>query len=520
MAENQTSLSLVIKAVDKTTGPLRALTARLNQLTAPLAKWNEKLAGIGKALEPLKPMGEAFGKFGGALKNVGSEVLNLGAKIAGLALGAGFAFFGIIKGAVDAGDKLGEMADRTGLAVDVYASLGFAAAQADVDQESFNSAMDKFNKNLGQMKAGGGEMIAFLNKVSPALAKQVKAAGSTEEALSLMTDAFKRIDDPAKSAALSAAVFGKSGLQMGRFLHQGSAAIQEQQRRFIELSGSQEDFARGAGALDNAMRESEVALTGVRNAIAGALFPAVTEISKAVTDFLAKNRDGLKKWATETGAAIQKWIAGGGIDRLIAGFREVAAGVGRVLDFLGPTGTALALLGVLALPLIGSLAGLAAATVTLGVALLPFVGLAAPILAVVGAVAGLATLGVLLYKNWDGISVMFTRWGDTLREGVLSAWEAVRPILAKLAMVPGFGAVLGAGDFAAGQVTNAIESRAGLAPGALAARAAAAQGARSTSTQANVSVSFDNLPRGATVTTEPTSSQPVDLSMGYSQVTP
>ncbi len=518
MAGKETSLSLVIKAVDKATAPLRALTVKLHQLTAPIAKWNEKLEGLGKALEPLKPIGEAAGKVGSALKNVGAEVFNLGARIAGLALGAGFAFFGIVKGAMDAGDQLGELADRTGLTVDAYASLQFAAAQADVSQEDFNSSMDKFNKHLGEIKSGGGSFLKFLQKVSPALAKEIKGAKSTEEALSLMTDAFKRIDDPAKSAILSSEAFGKSGLQMGRFLHQGSAAIQEQQRRYLELHGSSEDLARGAGALDNQMREAEVALLGVRDAVAGALFPAVTELGRALTTFLATNREGLKKWATEAGAAIQKWIDGGGIDRLIAGFRQVADVVGRVLTFLGPMGTALAVLGVLALPLIGSLAGLAAATVSLGIALFPFAALLAPILAVVGAVAGLATLGVLLYKNWDGIKEMFAGWGDSLRESVLSAWEAVRPILAKLAMVPGFGAVLGAGDFAAGQVTNAIESRAGLRAGALAAREMT--GARNMSTEARVSVDFSNLPRGARVSTDSASSQPVDLSTGYSMAAP
>lgn len=522
MAGKETSLSLVIKAVDKATAPLRALTVRLHRLTAPIAKWNERIAGLGKALAPLKPIGEAAGKFGGALRNVGSEVFNLGARIGALALGAGVAFFSIVKGAVDAGDKLGEMADRVGLGVDTYASLQFAAAQADVDQEQFNSAMDKFNKHLGEIKAGGGPFLAFLNKVSPALAREVKGAKSTEEALSLMTDAFKRIDDPAKSAILASEAFGKSGLQMGRFLHQGSAAIQEQQRRYLELTGSQEEFARNAGVLDNQMRETEVAFLGVRNAIAGALFPAVTGLGKALTDFLAKNREGLAAWAKKTGAAISAWVEGGGVDRLVAGFRQVADVVGRVLEFLGPTGTALAALGVLALPLVASLGSLAVAAVSLGIALAPFAALLPPILAVVGAIAGLAALGVTLYKNWDKISDVFTGFGDSLREGVLGAWDAIRPILARIAAIPGIGIPfrmgLANGDAMAGQVTQAIESRAGLAAGALAARPM--YGPSANNGKAAISVSFDNLPRGAQVSVEPNSSQPVDMSMGYSSVLP
>jgi hypothetical protein len=116
---------------------------------------------------------------------------------------------------------------------------------------------------------------------------------------------------------------------MGRFLHQGSAAIQEQQRRYMELTGSQEDFARGAGLLDNQMRETELAFTGLRNVAAGALFPALTQLAGAVTAFLVKNRDGLKRWATGAAAALQKWIDGGGIDRLVASLTAIGGAVVR-----------------------------------------------------------------------------------------------------------------------------------------------------------------------------------------------
>jgi len=514
----ESSLTLTVKAVDKATAPLRALTVRLHQLTAPIAKWNERLKGLGKALEPLKPIGDAAGKVGGAMKNVASEVFNLGARIAGLALGAGALFFGIVRGAMNAGDELGEMADRTGLAVDTFASLRFAAAQADVEQEEFNGAMDRFNKNLGEIKAGGGAFLHFLNKVSPALAKEIKGAKGTEEALSMMTDAFKRIDDPAKSAALSSAAFGKSGLQMGRFLHQGSAAIQEQQRRYLELSGSQEEFAKGAGALDNQMRETETALTGVRNAVAGALFPAVAQLAKGLSDFMVKNRDGLKKWATETGAAISRWVNGGGLDRLAAGFGRVLDVVGQVTTYLGPAGTALAVIGVMALPLIASLGGLAAAVVTLGVALAPFAPLVGTVLTFLAVAAQLAAAGLMIAANWEPLKFIFEDWGNSLRFAVLDAWTAVRPILAALSKVPGLGltggGALAAGDFATGQVRAAIDARRSLGGAASAAAAPIA----SLQSENRLFVEFDNAPKGTRVSSESSRGGAVDLSVGYSMV--
>ncbi len=533
-------LEVVIKAVDKATAPVRALTVQIHKLTAPLKniKLFDQVRSLGKAIN-FEGISKGLSGVGSAMGKVGSEVFSLGAKLAGIAVAAGAAFFHIIKSSVDAGDKLGEMADRVGLTVDVYASLGHAAAQADVDQESFNTAMDKFNKNMGEMTHGkGGEFLHFLNEVSPTLAKQVKAAKGTEAALALMTDAFARIDDPAKSAALSAAAFGKSGLQMGRFLHQGSAAIQEQQRRYFELTGSQEDFAKGAGELDNAMRENDLAFTGLRNTLAGAFFPALTELSKLVTTFLSKNRDGLKKWATSTATALQKWIDSGGFERLVENLKAVAESIGKVVEWLGPMGTMLAGVAVLALPLIASVGSLGVAMLSLAVEAFPLLYAAgAALWPVITAVAGsigafaasiapallavapfLFIAGALVFiakrigDNWGALSYIFKDWGNSIKWAVLDAWEAVRPILEKLSAFFGttstFGVALSAGNAAA----------AALTPSAVAAAAPTPD--TSFQSEARVSVDFANLPRGARVSSDPTSSQPVDLSMGYSMVTP
>lgn len=508
-------LSLVVRAVDKATGPLKRITERLNVANAPIREFSKTWKGFAEAAN-LGGLSKSLSGFGGALKNVAGETVALGAKLLGIASAAGFALFTVVRGAVDAGDKLGEMAARVGVGVDVYASLGFAAAQADVDQEQFNTSLDQFNKRLGEAKAGGGGLLEFLKKVSPRLGEQVKNAKSTEAALSLMTDAFARIDDPGKRAALAAAAFGKSGLQMGNFLHQGSKAIQEQQRRYLELAGSQEAFAAGAGDLDNALRESETAFLGLRSAIGGALFPALTKLAGLVTAFVVKNRDGIKLWAEGAARAIQAWIDGGGFQRLVDGFSRVASGIGWVLDKLGPMGTVAAGAGALALPLIGALGSLAAAAVSVGVNLIPllsmFPGLGAGILAALGpigafllAVGGVIAAGKAIYDNWADLKFIFTNWGIEIKFAVQDAWNAVKPIFDKISTVlnPRFG----------------FGDKPGALPPGFDPVAALPQSARSSQTEARVSVDFSNLPRGARVSTEPNSSQPVNLSAGYSMVT-
>jgi hypothetical protein len=559
-------LALVIKAVDKATAPLRKINDRIKHATAPVRRLGNSLKAFGEEAGFPKLL-KGFQGVGSALSNVGSAAFAVGQRIVAMAGVAGFALFSIVKGAVDAGDKLAEMADRVGLGVDVYASLQHAAAQADVEQEQFNSAMDQFNRRLGEAKANGGPLLAFLKRVSPAFAQQVKSAKTTEAALGLVTDAMAKIEDPGKRAALAAAAFGKSGLQMGNFLAQGSAEIQRQQLAYLRLAGSQEAFARGAGALDNVLREAEVAFAGVRNALAAELFPVFKELAEMLRDFLADNRGELAKWARETAGAIRDWVKGGGIQRITAAFKRFIAVVDPIVQKLGgwPVVIAAIAAAITAGPLLMALGGLAASFVTLGLA----IG-ATPVGWFLLAVAAIATAAWLVIDNWSHVTGFFeditASWKQSFSgfsefiRGVFTgdlsrAWEGLKDVFSgggkfwatlldgwvammKLSLAPilkpiewamkaagvtlpkaaSFRSLLGV-DSADPSITAPSLGAAEARP-MLGAESAAPLRAAQSKTEAHVTVDFNNLPRGARVTPARDNSTPLDLSVGYSMVTP
>ncbi len=490
-------LSLVIKAVDKATGPLAAITAKMAAVNAPFKKLSNSFSKLSAAAR-FPQIAEGFKNVGSAAGRVGSEAFALGAKIAALAAGAGIAFFSIVHGAIEAGDQLLTMSERVGLSVDVFASLSHAANKADIDQESFNGAMDQFNKRLGEAKAGGGSLLTFLKKVSPTLADQIKNAKGTEEAFGLMTDAMARIEDPGKRAALAAMAFGKSGLQMGNFLHQGSAEIQKQQLQFLALAGSQEKFAHGASDLDNAIKDVQLAFGGLSSAVMSELFPVLNDLAGQLKDFLAENRDGISKWAKETAAAISAWVKGGGIQRLIEGFKSFMATVQPIVDKLGGwpmviAGIAAAILGG---PLLMALAGFGAALVSLGITLAPIIvgfGLAG------AAIGGLALViiaaGASILSNWGEVKFFFKSMWEDLVFGARQAWEFLKPIFDKIAPFVGilasplkFGAEMVGKAFGGGAERPSLSADAARGPtGPLQSEAA-------------VTVNFTNAPPGTRVT--------------------
>lgn len=515
MAANEFPLTLVIRALDKATGPLRAMTARLNTITAPFRGFAKEWGKFSEAAG-LSKIGAGFRGVGSSIQNVGREAFALGARMFGLAAAGTFAAYTIVKGAVEAGDKLGEMSARVGTTVDFFASLQHAAAQADVDQESFNSSLDQFNKRLGQMRAGGGPLLAYLNKISPAFARQVKGAKSTEAALSLITDAMHRHKNVSDRAALSDAAFGKSGKAMAGFFGQGSAAIQEQQAAFMRLAGSQEAFAKNAGDLDNAMRETEVAFLGLRSAALGALFPAFTKLAKGLSDFIVKNRDGLQKWAETTGAAIQAWVDSGGIDRLVESLKSFAGTVGKVVDMIGGLkGVAAAAAVIMSGPLLGAVLSLVpaawsllAAFAPIGAALFPFFLAASPFLA---AAAGVAAAGAAIYENWAEIKNLFNDLWLEIRVAFLNGWAGIEPIVQKLLGAAGIVSQITSNPV--GFAANAI-----FGPAPAPALGAASARPRAGSNETRVKVAFSNVPPGVSVTPQSGGTAPLDLSVGRTMV--
>lgn len=589
MAEKKYPLSFIIRAFDKSTGALRAWNAKVRKLTqpirVPLTRLGNRLgalsqeAGLPRLVESFKGVGTALGK-------VNKEVFALGKKFLAMGAVATAVFFGITRSAVDAGDELAEMADRLGVTVDWFAQTRFAAEQADVPAEKFNDAMDTLSKRLGEAKAGGGPLLAFLNKVSPTLARQVRSASSTEEAFTLMVDAIEKVQDPARRAALGSAAFGRGAKQMSAFAGLGRKAIDAYRARFEQVAGSQERFARGAGDLDNAMRETQVAFLGLRNAAAGELFPALTELARAVTGLVAGNREGLAGWARRAGAALTAWVKGGGVQRLADGLGRLLKLGMRLLDSLGGWPTALAAVAaVMAGPLLSAVGGLISALVTLGAA----IG-ATPVGWLLAGLAAIVALAVLVWRNFDSIKkvaapafapvvpVLRNLWSQLQR-----LWAVLAPVL--LPALRAVGKVLGAvliiqlnqagkvlasvvdlvakwvglmADLASWAVTagTAIADAFGLAwekvkpiaevlqklatlslspTTAIAQGASALFGAGASLTgsaaapttrslggggETRVVVDFSNMPRGARVTADPQGTAPMDLSVGYSMLTP
>jgi hypothetical protein len=522
---NETNLSLIIRAIDKATGPLREITKKIEHSTGPVKKFGKEIHELGEQSGLFK-VGEAFKGVGEAAHKVGEKAFELGKELALMALEGGFVLFEFVKHFVEMGDAAKKTADRVGLTVDQFSSLQFAARKAGLSSEEFTGALDKFNKELGLAHHGTGKLYGFLAGASPVLLKQVTAAKSTEEALNLMWKAMEKFKTPADRAAFATQVFGKSMAKMGGLVKGGVEGLEEQRQLFFKLAGSQTNFAEGAEQLDEMLIDLSTAFNGVGASIAHEFFPVVLELTKSVRDFLVANRDGIASWARDTGKAIMEWVNGGGIQRLIDGFKSFIASVQPIVDKLG--GWPLVLAGVaaafMAAPLLGAIAGLVGSFFSLGAALVtlwPTLTLLGPILlpflpiaaAVAAACIGIALAAKSIYDNWDDLKLIFTDWWREIEDLFAKGWAVVSPIIDKLGGVTSIlQNPLGAAFKGSSMAVNALmgtDEPASQRPPIGAARPPPA-----TASAATITVDFNNAPKGTKAKAEGTHAA-LDLSMGY-----
>ncbi len=535
MADKQTKLSIVIRTVDQATAKIKAINATLDRVTKPIRDFKESLS----ELRSSSGLDDVIGGFRG----VGSAIAGILGKVALVGGVVGVAVAGLFK-LVDGFDELGDKAEEAGVSVDFLAQLRYAAERSGASVEQLDSGLKGFSSSLGMARAGTGKMAAFLNNVSPALLKQLKATKNNEEAFGLLADAMKKIEDPAKRAAFAQKTLGDASL--APLLFKGSKGIQELKDRYLDLAGSQQSAAEEAGKVDDSMKDLKASTDGIKAALVQGLAPALKVIVDKLGAWFKENRANIAEWAASLGKKIPDAV------------KALVGAFSRVIDFIRPFVDSATKLKVIAGAVAAVIVGpLVSSLYALGVALLT-----TPVGWIVAGIAAIAAGAYLLITNWDAVSGFFTEvwdtvtgkfgwartaikfalapiigvplaiiasWGDisdfftSLWDGVTSvfqrAWDFISGIVDK---------VVGAVDRVRNGVSDVIDFINPFSSDSDGSLGSVVQGfgqpslgnlvqgfGQSSSSSAKVTVDFANAPTGTRVRSDPQSTADVDLSVGY-----
>lgn len=183
--------------------------ANLGTLTLDLvAKTGSFIGPLDKAgRQAKKTSKDVDDSFSDSLKSVTKWGFGLGV----VATGAVVAF---AKKSIDAASAINDVAKAANVSTDTLQEMRHAASLSGISFDELDGSLQKFNKSIGEARAGSGSLYSYLKKTDQALLDQVRSANSTDDALNLIFKAMKNVSNESERAALAAAAFGRSGVKL------------------------------------------------------------------------------------------------------------------------------------------------------------------------------------------------------------------------------------------------------------------------------------------------------------------
>lgn len=205
---------------------------------------------------------------------------------------AGSGFIRGIKSAQEYANAIGDLADRLGVSTKFLQEQSYIAKMNASSSEEMTAAIENLSKQYGMLKSGTGSLYTSLQKISPALARQLQGAKSSEEAFNLMIKALRKVEDPARRVYLAQLAFGSAGKGMINIAEQSEESL-ENLRKEAAAAGlvMDETSVKGAQNLGGELTVLQEHVRGIFNMFASKLIPILTPFIKRVTEWIKANRE-------------------------------------------------------------------------------------------------------------------------------------------------------------------------------------------------------------------------------------
>lgn len=382
--------------------PLQLVIRGVDKLSGPIGDANTKIRSM---LKPVRDVERAFGRLGRGLRlnavaasarNVGSELKALGRSAGGLLLGGGLFGAGALAGIkhfIDYGDEIGATAVKLGVGTTALQEMRYAGEQLDIEQEVLEKGLFRFNRSLGEASRKAGPMRTLFAKLG------IDARTMKDPLLGIEKIATKLVGLSTKQqTSILTRIYGKDAGKFINFFSQGPEGIKKFRKEAEDLGFVlSEKTIAALGEADNEQRKLKYAALGLGAVVGTELLPEIRKVIVETTVWIEKNKDVLKPKLVEGLRAFAHAVEV--TSTALLGFTDVMGGVGHVLMLAATVWTF-----KLNLALISLATNLGATGLTTMAAFpmtIAFVALAAAVYQV--------------WKNWDQLKQAFENPGETLR---------------------------------------------------------------------------------------------------------
>lgn len=286
-------------------------------------------------------MGKAMGQFDtgltksvGGIKGFAKELFSVQSLVAGFAGGlAGALSFGAItqgfQAALNVAGELVDTADRLGITTQALQELRFAATQSGVETAQFDTALQKLQTRLGDVRAGNEQAAKSFDQLG--LTQDILSGqiATTDQAFVAVAEKLAGFQDQSAAAAAAADIFGdRVGPKLLGFLRQGAGGIDELRAKALELGIVMDD------SLIRSAEEAGDTLDALWQVVSAKVTIAFANAAPAVADFTDKvfaSLPAITQWIAKAEAFAQRaqqvGIATAALEQLLPGEEQTRRNV-------------------------------------------------------------------------------------------------------------------------------------------------------------------------------------------------
>lgn len=346
------------------------LVAKLSLDTSEYEKGIKDAQGTANDLKD--KWGQATGQMSKGIKSIGA-----GAGIL-TALGAGA--FKAADGVSKNLDNIDKMSQKLGLSTDAYQEWDYVMKISGTSIDNMAMGLKTLTNKFDDAVNGGDSAIESFSRLG--LSMEDIQGLSREDLFSKVIFAFQGMEDSAERAALANDLLGRSGQELAPLFNTSAEETQALIENVRDLGGvMSEDAVKQGATFQDSLTSLQTAFAGVSATLVEKLIPAVTNIMDKIS----------------------KFVANGGLDKLISMMQTLAPIIGAVV-------TAIAGFKIIS----GIISLVQGFSTAFGV--LNTVMAANPIGLVVLAIAGLVAAFAVLWTKCEGFREFFQNTFNNLGE--------------------------------------------------------------------------------------------------------
>lgn len=289
-------------------------------------------------------------EFEKGLRPIKQALIDVGAPLVAVGGAVTAAFIGMSKQAANYGDAIRDASIRTGISTETLSGLKFAAEQTGTSFESINTGLIRMSRNALAASEGTGQAARAFETLGVSVKDSAGQLRSQDAILLDVAEAFSKMEDGTRKAALAQQLFGRGGAQMIEFLNQGEEGLLAFQQRARELGLEiLPGAATAADKFNDSLNELQNAQLGLSNTIGQILLPGLTRVVDVITGVVVEFR----KFAAEHPELIRvvailagTLLGAGGLLVGLAGVLAILPALGAAFAVLaGPVGIVVAAIG-------------------------------------------------------------------------------------------------------------------------------------------------------------------------------